>query len=390
MYKIDCEVFNISKVKIRVLEPCPAVTAFQDSTMGPFETFGIAIMTLEDEDGNIGEAPVYSTYKNVLENLLLPILFHCHKIPYSKLYPKLYWSIRNEGFRGQASALLGQIDVALHDLAARRHGVPLHKYLNADRSEVKFYGSGGGINYSLEELETEVIDFLEAGADCYKMKVGKDFGSNMKEDVERVKFVRNVIGDKIKLAVDANQVWTREQALQFLDMAGLVDLAWFEEPIHSASFDEIEKLCKSTSVVISYGESERTSRSFPALVNMGVRHLQPIPTQMGSVKEWMEVKDLAQRSAIQFSSGGYSWFTASLMASANEACKVEYLYAIMYSLEQYFDVLPQWKNGLFILPDKPGIGAQVDWNYCIRENKIINQMGWSKRDVKSYSPAVSI
>jgi hypothetical protein len=28
----------------------------------------------------------------------------------------MYWSIRNEGFRGPAAALLGQIDIALHDL----------------------------------------------------------------------------------------------------------------------------------------------------------------------------------------------------------------------------------------------------------------------------------
>jgi L-alanine-DL-glutamate epimerase-like enolase superfamily enzyme len=205
MYKIDNEVFRILKARIRALEPSRAVTPFQDATMGPFQTFGIAILTLEDEDGTIGEAPVFSSYNNILESFILPILLHNQNLPYSELYPQLYWSIRNEGFRGQASALLGQIDLALYDLAARRHKVPLHKYLNAERNCARFYGSGGGTNYSLKELETELSVFLEAGADCYKMKVGKDFGAKMKEDVERVKFVRQLMGKDIKLAVDANK-----------------------------------------------------------------------------------------------------------------------------------------------------------------------------------------
>jgi L-alanine-DL-glutamate epimerase-like enolase superfamily enzyme len=387
--KIDKEIFNISSARIRVLEPAPAVTLFQDATMGPFKNFGIAMLTLEDEDGTIGEMPVFSSYRNVLENLLLPILFHCRNIPYSRLYPQLYWSIRNEGFRGQASAVLGQIDLALHDLAARRSNKALHRYLDAKRDDVSVYGSGGGTNYSFQELETEVACFHEAGVGCYKMKVGKDFGTKMKEDVERVKFVRSLTGKNMQIAVDANQVWSCEQALQFIDMVGAEGIAWFEEPVHSAALDEIEKLCSKTSVIISYGESERTSRTFPALINVGVRHLQPIPTQMGAVREWMEVRDLATREGVDFSSGGYSLFTASLMASANEDYQVEYLYSIMRGLEQYFYVKPEWKNGRFILPDNEGAGVQVDWDYCTRANKIIYQQLWSKKDVKSYSPVVT-
>jgi hypothetical protein len=31
-----------------------------------------------------------------------------------------------------------------------------------------------------------------------------------------------------------------------LDKLGDADLAWFEEPVHSASFDQVERLCKMT------------------------------------------------------------------------------------------------------------------------------------------------
>jgi hypothetical protein len=48
--------------------------------MGPFQNFGIAILTLEDENGVIGESPIYQTYNNILETCLLPILFHSSNV----------------------------------------------------------------------------------------------------------------------------------------------------------------------------------------------------------------------------------------------------------------------------------------------------------------------
>ncbi|MCF3108213.1 mandelate racemase/muconate lactonizing enzyme family protein [Niabella sp. CC-SYL272] len=390
MYQIDNEVFRITRAQIRVLEPVPTVTPFQDATMGPFNHFGLSILTLEAEDGHIGEAPVFNTYMNILEKCLFPILFHSGNLPYKKLYTLLYWSIRNEGFRGQAAALLGQVDMALHDLAARRNRMPLYRYLNGNRNWVRMYGSGGGTNYSLKELETEISRFLEMGADCIKIKIGSNFGTGMTEDIERVRFVRQLIGSHVQLAVDANQIWTLDQALDFVNKIASLDIAWLEEPIHSAAYAEIEQLCKRSSIKIAYGESERTAKMFPALVNAGVAHLQPVPTQLGGIQEWQEVRDLAQKHQLDFSSGGYSLYTAALLTTAPEEWPVEYLYAIMYSLEQYFMVRPQWENGRFILPDIEGLPLRIDWDYWKQKQKIIVHRTWTKEDVKKYEPAVNM
>jgi len=390
MHKIDDEVFNITKAYIRILKPVKVVTPFEDATMGPFHSFGMAVLILEDESGCIGEAPVFHSYNSIFENCLLPILLHNDHATYATMYYRMYWSIRNEGFRGQAAALLGQVDVALHDLAARRKGLPLHQYLNASKNQVKVYGSGGGANYSLKELEAEVSIFLSAGVDCYKMKVGKDFGTKMKEDVDRVKFVRSLLGKQVRLAVDANQIWNCEQARQFIDLTGNENLAWFEEPIHSASIDQIAHLCKSTTSKIAYGESERSTLVFPALVDAGVRHLQPVPTQINGVKGWMETRDLAAKEGIEFSSGGYSWFTASFIASATEDCQVEYLYSLMAGLEEYFSVYPKLKNGMFELSDIEGLSVRIDWDYCQRKDLIAGFYSWKSSQVAQYRPVVNM
>lgn len=390
MQQINSEIFTITSAQVRVLKPVSAVIPFQDSTMGPFCSFGISVITLTDDEGNTGEAPVYSSYAHILEKCLLPILFYCKKVSYPDLYQKLYWSIRNEGFRGQASALLGQLDMALYDLAAKRKGLPLHQYLNAGRNYVEMYGSGGGTNYTCAQLENEVRFFLDKGVKTYKMKVGKEFGANPQEDIQRVKFVRSLIGKEIKLALDCNQVWNKDQALQFIHAVEGENIEWIEEPVHSADLVEIEQVCKASPVKIAYGESERSAKTFPALINAGVQHLQPIPTQISSIKEWMDVRDLAFKHELNFSSGGYSLYTAGLMATAPEHRQVEYLFTIMQGLEQYFAIRPDWCNGRFILPETAGGSVQIDWDYCLKNNKIIKDQSWTKDKISKYVAAVSV
>lgn len=390
MYSIDNEIFNIKRIKIRVLEQVAAVIPFQDATMGPFPKFGISIITIEDEDGNLGEAPVYNSYMNILETCLFPILFHSHSVPYIEFYPKLYWAIRNEGFKGAAGAILGQIDMALYDLAARRRKVPLYRYIGGTQNDVKMYGCGGGTNYTLKELESEVTFLMDKGVDCYKMKVGKSFGTKINEDIERVKFVKQLVGNRMEIAADVNQIWNCNDVFKFLDAVGEESLCWLEEPIHSASYDQIERLCKKISVTVAYGESERTSKIFPTLVNSGVRHLQPVPTQLGGMKEWMEIRDLCENQNLQLSSGGYSLYSAFLMTSANRDCMIEYLYPLMYGLEKYFLIKPLWENGRFYLSEIEGLPVRIDWDYCYKENKIVQERLWEKQDVSKYNPVVSM
>jgi len=239
-------------------------------------------------------------------------------------------------------------------------------------------------------LEKEMKLFLDAGVDCVKIKVGSQFGTKMERDIERVRFVRSLIGGEVKLAVDANQTWSTDQALAFIDKVGIDDIAWVEEPIHSAHYLEIEKLCRLSPVPIAYGESERTAKMFPSLVHIGVAHLQPVPTQLGGIKEWAEVRDLAIKNGLDLTSGGYSFYTAPMLATAPDDCAVEYLYSLMYGLERYFMVRPVWHQGRFKLPDIEGVPVRIDWGYWEKADKIIVNRVWTKDQLSAYNPTVTM
>ena len=133
------ESFHIVEARFRATKPHRLPRAFCDSTMGPFETTGMSTLWLRDADGTEGEAPAGAG--TVLESLLLPRLFGDHSIPYRELFHSMYWSIRNAGFRGPASGALASIDLALHDLVAKRAAQPLHRFLGANSWAGLWFGA---------------------------------------------------------------------------------------------------------------------------------------------------------------------------------------------------------------------------------------------------------
>src|SRR5689334_11986362 len=96
------EKFHIVEARFRALRQYPLAVPFQDSTMGPFETFGTSTIWLRDADGFEGEAP--AGHVDILESTLLPRLLRGAPTPYGDLYFDMYWAIRNAGFRGSASS----------------------------------------------------------------------------------------------------------------------------------------------------------------------------------------------------------------------------------------------------------------------------------------------
>jgi L-alanine-DL-glutamate epimerase-like enolase superfamily enzyme len=132
------------------------------------------------------------------------------------------------GQTGVAMWGIAAIDIALWDLLGKQLGVPVCQLFGSNRAQVPVYGSGGWLSYSLDDLLAEVTSYIQRGFKMVKMKVGR---SNIRQDVERVRAVREAIGDNIGLMVDANQAWTPQQALSFAVQVQELDLLWFEEPV---------------------------------------------------------------------------------------------------------------------------------------------------------------
>ena len=69
--------------------------------------------------------------------------------------------------------------------------------------------------------------YREQGFTALKMKVG----ASLREDVERVRAVREAIGHDCELMLDANMAWDVAEAGRRLRSLEPFDLAWLEEPL---------------------------------------------------------------------------------------------------------------------------------------------------------------
>lgn len=151
-------------------------------------------------------------------------------------YAEMVQAIRNLGRPGIVSMAISAVDVALWDLKARLLDLPLASLLGKVRDGAAVYGSGGFTTYNKEELQEQLSCWVREGIPRVKMKIG----THPEQDLQRVGWAREAIGNDAQLFVDANGAYTQTQALRFAEeFARDYGVVWFEEPRPS---DDLEGL----------------------------------------------------------------------------------------------------------------------------------------------------
>ncbi len=84
----------------------------------------------------------------------------------------------------------------------------------------------GWLGYSDEKLTRLAHEAVADGFKQIKLKVGAD----LDDDIRRLRAARAAVGPDIKVAVDANQRWDVEQAIEWMSHLAEFDIAWIEEP----------------------------------------------------------------------------------------------------------------------------------------------------------------
>jgi len=336
--------------------PIKVPKVFYDSTGGPFETCALdSWLVLYNHNGTIGQCPCSGRMKTLLNAIITG-----ETKTYEEWYRMLYWQIRNCGFSGETALELGRLDLAFHDMLAKEAGLPLHRFFGAERDWANVYASGCGTNLTIQEMEKEVQSFIDAGYTTFKMKIASNFGTKIEWDLERVRIVRSMIGENARLAIDANQLWKADEALEFAKKVEKYDIAWYEEPVQSYDMTELEKLAKVCPIPIAMGESPRCYYPMESYARAGVYQLQPVPTNLSSVDDWMKTRKLARDNGLELTSGGFSHLAASFIASGPEEDMVEYLIPTVKPVYDLMELRPEEKDGKFYLPTEPGISMWPD------------------------------
>src|SRR3954462_9192039 len=125
------------------------------------------------------------------------------------------------------STIKSAFEMALFDVTAKAAKVPLYKFLGGEKKALETdltIGLG-----SPDEMARQAIEFVRKGVRILKIKLGK----NAKDDIERVKKIRENVDKNIQLRVDANQGWNFNEAVTVLNAINEFNIQFCEQPLRA-------------------------------------------------------------------------------------------------------------------------------------------------------------
>lgn len=128
---------------------------------------------------------------------------------------------------------------ALFDADAKAEGIPFYQWLDEDRRRESIPVNATIGDGAVRETVDAASAAVEQGFDCLKLKVG---ARPLADDLDRLRAVRETVGDSVTLRVDANRAWSHEDAATAMEEFESLGVAYVEEPLETGNLDELARL----------------------------------------------------------------------------------------------------------------------------------------------------
>ncbi len=263
------------------------------------------------------------------------------------------------GEQGPIAAAIAGIDIALWDLAARRAGQPLNRFLGgAAKTQVPVYVTG----INPDAPERFALAQQAAGHRAFKLKIGFE----MNKDLANLHAMRKALGADAVITCDANQAWSLSDATTFVREAQGLNLEWFEEPMRvDAPAGDWLALARASSIPLAGGENLQGAQ-FDDAIALGALHtFQPDVTKWGGITGNLHVARAAvaagKRYCPHYFSGGPALLASlHVLAAAGGPGLLEFDAHPNPNRELVVrDLLPV-HDGCVPVPTGPGLGAEPD------------------------------
>lgn len=271
------------------------------------------------------------------------------------------------------------IEAACWDIKGKVEGQPVWALLGAKQGgRVPVYASTGEV-HPPEQRADEVLRLAEMGFRTVKLRV---HSFDPAEDVAQVAIVRRAVGNRLDLAVDANQgwrvaliddapLWTLERASDFAQACAALGVRWIEEPLDMHAYDDLAELCRRSPVPIAGGELNGGWHEFKVMLEKSSYDVyQPDATMGGGILDARRVLEVCTERGLGFTP--HTWTNGlGMLINLHVYAAGPRDYPIEYPLES-----PGWTveardgllaepiqidaDGTVAVPDAPGLGIVLD------------------------------
>jgi L-alanine-DL-glutamate epimerase-like enolase superfamily enzyme len=253
------------------------------------------------------------------------------------------------------------IELALWDLCGKAAGLPVAALLGGIiRPRVEVAACMGIQTY--ERAGEFARWYVEMGFGTLKTKAGSD----MTEDLEMVRGIRDAVGDRLKLRIDPNRAYSPQQAAELCRQLEQYNLEYLEQPIPAEPLSDARALRRQTRVPIALNESVTDSASVIAIFNAdAAAFILPDTHIAGGIWPCVKIGHVCEAAGvpcIMHCGHDLGPKTAAMIHVA--ASSPAYSLAndtTYYGLVEDIVTIPfQIESGTISVPDRPGLGIEVD------------------------------
>ncbi|MFM2128509.1 MAG: hypothetical protein RL477_55 [Pseudomonadota bacterium] len=250
------------------------------------------------------------------------------------------------------------IDCALHDLMARRLGVPLCELF------------GGAMRTEFESLRILPIKkpadmaanarkLMQKGVRHFKIKVHGE----VELDIARVAAIREECGPDVGLTIDANQSYTPKDAIRAITGMVPFNIALAEQPVAASDLRGLKLVTDSVPVVVEADEAaDSLDQVFTLVQGRMVDAVSLKITKLGGLRNTIAAARICEAGGVRYRMGAH---VGSRLLAANAVHMAATLPGIWYTCElTEFDRLLddpfeglEVDNGKVCLPTAPGVGV---------------------------------
>ncbi|MDG2221420.1 MAG: enolase C-terminal domain-like protein [Rubripirellula sp.] len=276
-------------------------------------------------------------------------------------------------------------DEAIAILTSRRTDLLQREREMTERGP-KAYCTAGWLGLSDEEILKTIQKLQQQGFDSFKLKVGRD----SQQDVSRIRFMREAIGDHCNLMVDANQYWGLNEAKEHIEKYRPFDLKWIEEPIARddvLGYLELSHTFADASFGFACGEQAASPVIFKQLLKSGaIKYCQIDAVRVAGVNDVLAIILMAAKYDVPVCPHGggialcnmiqhYGMWDQIAVAGHSETQLIEYIDFLQTAVQHPVAI----KDGAYLAPTAHGWGLEFLPEFMQRHRFPDGEV-WKNRD----------